>query len=164
MRISGIIFILIFAIIGAWQSLDRATSTPTAAAPEPTLPAPATEVAPSAAATTFATPESAQPAEDLVVHDVSIYDLDGNLAYQGDVDLGPTLDRIARGESDPHANDGAVFQNREGLLPHEKSGYYHEYVVRTPGLDSVGPQRLILGADGEVYYTPDHYATFTRIR
>ena len=164
MRTSGLLIILIFALIGAWQSVDRGAATPTATALQPTLPAPATESGQVGAATAVATPESAEPAEDLVVHDVSIYDLDGNLAYQGDIDLGPTLDRIARGESDPHANDGAVFQNREGLLPREKSDYYHEYVVRTPGLDAVGPQRLILGADGEVYYTPDHYATFTRIR
>ena len=74
------------------------------------------------------------------------------------------FDRIERGESDPHDNDGSVFQNREGLLPDQPRGYYREYVVRTPGLSSVGPQRLILGENGEAYYTSDHYESFTQVR
>ena len=54
---------------------------------------------------------------------------------------------------------------RERLLPVKSdSSYYHEYVVRTPGLSAVGPQRLILGRDGEAYYTPDHYDTFIRVK
>ena len=94
-----------------------------------------------------------------------MYDLDGKLAYQGDVDLGPTLERIAAGIRDPHPNDGTVFQNRERRLPSKSDGqYYREYVVRTPGLREVGPQRLITGKDGEAYYTPDHYDTFIRIK
>ena len=102
--------------------------------------------------------------ESLIMQDVQVYDLGGNLAYQGDVDLAPVLDRIERGESDPHDNDGSVFGNYEGLLPKKPQGYYHEYVVRTPGLRSVGPQRLILGENGEAYYTPDHYESFTQVR
>jgi ribonuclease T1 len=102
--------------------------------------------------------------DSLVMRDVKIYDLDGDLAYEGDIDLVLVLDRIERGESDSHDNDGSVFQNREGLLPDKPSGYYREYVVRTPGLSSVGPQRLILGENGEAYYTADHYESFTQVR
>lgn len=168
LRIAGFIIIAIFALVSAWQNYGTAAPDPTAPARSSEPAAPAVTEA-SEGATIEATQEAiATPAsesgDDLVIRDVSIYDVDGNLAYQGDIDLAPTLDRIARGESDPHANDGGVFQNREGLLPKEAKGYYHEYVVRTPGLDAVGPQRLILGEGGEVYYTPDHYATFTRIR
>lgn len=79
------------------------------------------------------------------------------------VDLGPALARIAAGEKDPHRNDGAVFHNRSGSLPRKPRGYYREYVVRTPGLSGPGPQRLVLGKEGEVYYSPDHYDTFLRI-
>jgi filamentous hemagglutinin len=157
MRIAGFIIIALFAAVSAWQNLGADTST--AIPPIRTSAPVATEDAAAAE-----TPQTADDADALIVRDVSIYDVDGDLAYAGDVDLAPTLDRIERGESDPHDNDGAVFQNREGLLPAQDRGYYHEYVVRTPGLDAVGPQRLILGAEGEVYYTPDHYATFTRIR
>jgi ribonuclease T1 len=158
MRILGIVILLLFALVSNWETLSG--GSPTSASTRTPATRPTAAETPEVAAT----PDTAPASDDLIVHDVSIYDLDGNLAYQGDVDLGPTLDRIARGESDSHPNDGAVFQNREGLLPDQDGGYYHEYVVRTPGLDSVGPQRLILGASGEVYYTPDHYQTFTQIR
>lgn len=167
LRLAGFAIIAIFALISAWQNFGAAATDPTATA-RPSKPT-ATDAAAWDVATTEATQQvvstlGSEASGDLVMHDVSIYDVDGNLAYRGDIDLAPTLDRIARGESDPHSNDGTVFQNREGLLPKQASGYYHEYVVRTPGLDAVGPQRLIIGESGEMYYTPDHYATFTRIR
>jgi filamentous hemagglutinin len=100
----------------------------------------------------------------LVVPDVAVRDLDGRVAWRGDVDLAPVLARIARGEEDPHRGDGAVFGNREGRLPTRPRGYYREYVVRTPGMKAVGPQRLVVGRDGEVFYTADHYGTFTLVR
>lgn len=101
---------------------------------------------------------------DLVVRGVEVRDLDGQVAWRGDVDLAPELARIAAGERDPHRNDGGVFQNREGLLPDRSRGHYREYVVRTPGISHAGPQRLVIGADGEVFYTHDHYRSFRRIR
>jgi ribonuclease T1 len=112
------------------------------------------------------TPTQAQSSQDdsLVMRDVKIYDLDGNLAYEGDIDLAPVFDRIERGERDSHDNDGSTFGNREGLLPKKERGYYTEYVVRTPGMRSVGPQRLVLGENGEAYYTADHYESFIQVR
>lgn len=117
-------------------------------------------------------PEPSPPATEsidtgdggLVVRDVAVRDLDGRVVWRGDVDLAPALARIQAGESDPHRNDGGVFQNREGLLPDRSRGHYREYVVRTPGISHAGPQRLVIGADGEVYYTHDHYRSFQRIR
>ena len=103
-------------------------------------------------------------AAELVMEDVQIYDLDGRVAYEGDVDLRPELERIEAGVSDPHENDGATFGNREGLLPEQSRGYYREFVVRTPGINHAGPQRIVLGEAGEAYYTPDHYETFRRIQ
>lgn len=100
----------------------------------------------------------------LVVRSVEVRDMDGRVAWRGDVDLASTLARIAAGESDPHRNDGGVFQNREGLLPARSRGYYREYVVRTPGISHAGPQRLVVGSGGEVYYTHDHYRSFRRLR
>lgn len=109
--------------------------------------------------------EQAAPAQQsLLVRDVEVRDLDGRVAWRGDVDLAPALARIAAGERDPHRNDGGVFQNREGLLPARASGYYREYVIRTPGISHAGPQRLVIGRDDEVYYTHDHYRSFRRIR
>ncbi len=79
-------------------------------------------------------------------------------------ELRSTLDRISRGEKNPHRNDGAIFRNREGRLPERPQGYYKEYVHPTRGSSGPGTQRIIQGANGEVYYTPDHYKTFIQIR
>ncbi len=87
----------------------------------------------------------------------------GKAVLHGTVDLGPTLDRIARGERSPYRHDGSVFGNREGRLPKMPSGWYREYVVPTPGVPGPGPQRLVVGKDGEVFYTPDHYETFRHL-
>jgi filamentous hemagglutinin len=111
-----------------------------------------------------ATALAARVAESLIMRDQRIYALDGSLAYRGDVDLQPVLDRIEAGERDRHPNDGSVFANREGRLPRKPRGYYTEWVIRTSGLREVGPQRLITGQQGEVYYTPDHYDSFVRVR
>lgn len=71
-----------------------------------------------------------------------------------------TLRRIEAGGPFPYTKDGTVFGNREGRLPKEKSGYYREYTVDTPGSDDRGARRIITGNAGERYYTSDHYATF----
>lgn len=84
----------------------------------------------------------------------------GRVVFSGTMDLGPTLDRIARGERYPHRNDGSVFANRERRLPKKPNEWYREYVVPTPGEQGPGPQRIIIGREGEAFYTPDHYGTF----
>jgi len=67
---------------------------------------------------------------------------------------------ITSGGPFPYDRDGMVFGNRERLLPAERSGYYHEYTVDTPGSDDRGARRLITGSEGELYYTADHYESF----
>lgn len=57
-------------------------------------------------------------------------------------------------------DDGAVFENREKVLPGKGSGYYHEYTVPTPGSADRGVRRLVTGAGRELYYTGDHYRSF----
>jgi ribonuclease T1 len=68
--------------------------------------------------------------------------------------------RIDSGGPFQYREDGVTFQNREGLLPSEPGGYYREYTVATPGAADRGARRLILGRQGELYYTPDHYRSF----
>lgn len=70
------------------------------------------------------------------------------------------LDLIEQGGPYVHAQDGSVFENREGLLPARASGHYREYTVETPGEDDRGARRIVAGADGERYWTEDHYASF----
>ena len=54
---------------------------------------------------------------------------------------------------------GDRFGNYEGLLP---DGDYRECDVNYEG-GYRGAERLIYGADGSVYYTNDHYKTFTQL-
>ncbi len=74
-----------------------------------------------------------------------------------------TIALIDAGGPFPFSQDGAVFENREGLLPDRRSGYYHEYTVITPGSADRGARRIVSGADGEMYWTPDHYDSFAWI-
>ncbi|MFF0424411.1 ribonuclease domain-containing protein [Streptomyces sp. NPDC004520] len=75
-----------------------------------------------------------------------------------------TLRLIDAGGPFPYSQDGVVFQNREGVLPAHTYGYYHEYTVKTPGIDTRGARRIVTGnAVDEDYYTSDHYATFDLI-
>jgi filamentous hemagglutinin len=102
-------------------------------------------------------------ATDTIVPSQTIYDLDGNVAFRGDIDLTATLARIRTGERLQFRNDGSTFENRERRLPRQPVGYYQEYVHPTAGLDGPGPQRVVIGKEGEAYYTPDHYRSFQRV-
>ena len=74
-----------------------------------------------------------------------------------------TIGLIQRGGPFPYRQDGAVFQNRERLLPARPNGYYHEYTVKTPGSPDRGARRIIAGDKGELYYTDDHYDSFRQV-
>jgi ribonuclease T1 len=75
-----------------------------------------------------------------------------------------TVALIRKGGPYPYARDGAIFGNREEVLPKQKRGYYREYTVKTPGERTRGARRIVAGASGELYYTDDHYNTFRRVR
>ena len=53
---------------------------------------------------------------------------------------------------------GDRFGNYEGTLP---EGDYHECDIDTPGADRRGAKRLVYSDDGRIYYTEDHYESFT---
>ena len=74
-----------------------------------------------------------------------------------------TLALIRAGGPYPHARDGSVFANREGLLPRAARGTYREYTVMTPGRKDRGPRRIVAVGRTEFYYTEDHYRSFRRI-
>jgi ribonuclease T1 len=74
-----------------------------------------------------------------------------------------TLDDIANGGPYPFAKDDSIFQNREQLLPLRSNGHYREYTVVTPGESDRGARRIVAGANGELYYTSDHYDSFYEI-
>jgi ribonuclease T1 len=74
-----------------------------------------------------------------------------------------TLLLIDDGGPYPYSQDGSTFQNRERLLPDQGGGYYQEFTVDTPGLNHRGPLRIVTGADGEMFWTDDHYESFAQI-
>jgi len=74
-----------------------------------------------------------------------------------------TLGFIRKGGPFPFRKDGTVFGNREGLLPRHDRGYYREYTVVTRGAGDRGGRRIVAGRDGELYYSDDHYRSFSRI-
>jgi RHS repeat-associated protein len=69
----------------------------------------------------------------------------------------------------PGTKAGSTFQNRDGKLPTTdstgKSITYKEHDVNNKvanqGRDS---ERFVSGSDGSVYYTNDHYNTFTKVK
>ena len=60
-----------------------------------------------------------------------------------------------------YAIGGDKFGNREGLLPKEKGRQYYECDIDTDGAKSRGAKRIVFSNDGLIYYTDDHYESFT---
>lgn len=56
---------------------------------------------------------------------------------------------------------GSHFGNYEGLLPEKKGRSYQECDIDTLGASSRGAKRIVYSSDGLIYYTEDHYASFT---
>lgn len=56
---------------------------------------------------------------------------------------------------------GDKFGNREGILPKEKGRTYRECDIDTLGAESRGAKRIVYSNDGLIYYTEDHYESFT---
>ncbi|MBO4449312.1 MAG: ribonuclease, partial [Clostridiales bacterium] len=56
---------------------------------------------------------------------------------------------------------GDRYGNYEGLLPEKKGRQYTECDIGTLGKSSRGAKRIVFSNDGLIYYTKDHYKTFT---
>ncbi|MBR5046778.1 MAG: ribonuclease, partial [Eubacterium sp.] len=71
------------------------------------------------------------------------------------------------GSLDEYAEDcsigGDYFGNREGLLPVVKGRTYYECDIDTMNARKRGSKRIIYSNDGQIYYTDDHYESFTLI-
>ncbi|MEA3306170.1 MAG: ribonuclease domain-containing protein [Elusimicrobiota bacterium] len=91
------------------------------------------------------------------------------------------IGKIVRNEQLQFSSDGQTFGNREKRLPIKDYGFYKEYTFIPPknspkvimigdveykigpSYSYRGPERLIIGGNEIVYYTPDHYAKFVRL-
>ncbi len=56
---------------------------------------------------------------------------------------------------------GSHFGNYEGLLPETEGREWTECDIDTLGADNRGAKRIVFSNDGLIYYTEDHYKTFT---
>ena len=104
-------------------------------------------------ATTYADLAPAEPTTDLPSMAVSQLPREGI----------ETLTLIRDDGPFPYDQDGATFQNREGILPKQPRGFYAEYTVVTPGEDDRGARRIVAGDDGSRFYTADHYSSFREV-
>ena len=68
-----------------------------------------------------------------------------------------SLERYAPGK----CIGGDTFYNREGLLPQKAGRTYKECDIDTLGKSSRGAKRIVFSNDGLIYYTSDHYQSFT---
>ena len=71
------------------------------------------------------------------------------------------------GGLDPYIKGGCIggdsFSNAEGLLPKASGRKYYECDVGTLGADQRGARRLVYSNDGLIFYTEDHYASYTQL-
>lgn len=58
---------------------------------------------------------------------------------------------------------GDVFGNYEGNLPAKEGRIYYECDIDTGGDKKRGAKRIVFSNDGLIYYTEDHYETFTQL-
>ena len=58
---------------------------------------------------------------------------------------------------------GGEYMNLEGRLPPAPGRIWHECDIDTLGKKSRGAKRIVFSNDGLIYYTADHYETFTPI-
>lgn len=172
---------------GENASLDRTpilTETPTQdATPTPTptqTPAPTETLAPTNTQVPTNTPvltetpaPTSTPAPEISIEEdgwyyskeeVALYlytyeKLPGN--YLTKAEAKETLGWSGGGLPDGYAIGGDKFGNREGLLPKENGRQYYECDIDTNGKGSRGVKRIVFSNDGLIYYTEDHYASFT---
>ena len=100
-------------------------------------------------------------AEDVSLYLYTYGYLPGNFITKNEArDLGwdgGSVEKYAEG----CAIGGDKFGNREGLLPRAEGRQYYECDIDTNGQKSRGAKRIVFSNDGLIYYTEDHYESFT---
>ena len=101
--------------------------------------------------------------EDVAAYIYKFHKVPGNYITKNEAKKlgwsGGSLSKIAPGKS----IGGDVFTNREKILP--EGHRYIECDIDTDGGDTRGAKRIVYSADDfKIYYTDDHYSTFTEIK
>ncbi len=165
---SIIVAVVVVLAIAGWNAFvrdgggaDDAASTTSVESVTPTTDSTASTAAPSPTSlrpSTSTTSTSTAVAPAGAVSDLPVASVDDLPDEALD-----TLALIEAGGPYPFDQDDGVFGNREGLLPDAYDGYYREYTVITPGEGDRGARRFVVGDDGEVFYTDDHYESFVEV-
>ena len=125
--------------------------------PVPEAPAPETETQPES----LAEDGSYTTKEDLALYIHTYGHLPGNFVTKEEARAagweGGGLDDVLPGM----CIGGDRFGNREGLLPEAKGRSWTECDVNTLHAKSRGAERIVFSNDGLIYYTGDHYDSFT---
>ena len=169
--------LVVFSLLGGCRPAQNASRTEAADFPELTkepelallTPAPDTDAPATAAPTPEPTATPLSITEDGVYtskEDVALYlhvygRLPNNFITKKQAQKlgwpGGSLEKYAPGK----CIGGDWFGNYEGLLPSAKGREYHECDIDTLGAKRRGEKRIIYSNDGLIYYTEDHYETFT---
>ncbi len=157
---------MLIVATGLLGGCHRSPETPVPSVTAPTAPTvgvSGTRTGPSATAY----PTSPRPSRSVTTKPVASIDPATGLGIiresQLTAEARRTLTLIRRGEPYPYSRDGIVYNNYNRVLPQHPKGWYHEFTVPTPGESDRGARRLILGKDGALFYTADHYTTFRLI-
>ena len=163
-----VIALAVLLVLALWYLLPSKGETN---APQPTATAAALQTLPPQETDT---PETDLPEADLLdpdgsytsKEDVALYihqygHLPSNFITKRDAEkLGWT-----GGSLEPYAPGmcigGSRFGNYEGLLPEVPGRTYTECDIDTLGKNSRGAKRIVFSNDGLIYYTDDHYESFT---
>lgn len=101
--------------------------------------------------------------EDVAAYLIQYGHLPGNFVTKAEARkagwIGGSLEKILPGK----CIGGDSFGNQEGLLPRAKGRSWRECDINTLGKKSRGSERLIWSNDGLIYYTGDHYESFTLV-
>ncbi len=153
---------------------DLSSETSSAASSEDSFSASSKKTSSKTASVTSKSPETASTAAQTVVEsgsytakeDVALYlhlfgHLPGNFITKSQASAlgwtGGGLESYAPGK----CIGGDYFGNYEGLLPEKGGRKYTECDIGTLGASSRGAKRIVFSNDGLVYYTSDHYESFT---
>lgn len=139
-------------------------------AASPTTPASTTKAAPPDTAEATTAPETERKLDRNGSYtsrdDVALYihqygKLPGNFITKAEAQKlgwsGGSLEKYAPGKS----IGGNRFGNYEGKLPKKSGRTYTECDIDTRGASARGAKRIVFSNDGLIYYTNDHYNTFT---
>lgn len=163
----GVLVVLLAVRIATWPR--QGEPTPTVVTVTATAPASSDPSSAGPGARPSSAGPGAEPSTDPGTDDSGATDPESGLAWVDLADLPPqaadTVRLIEAGGPFRYSQDGAVFSNREGVLPAKSRGYYREYTVPTPGSRDRGARRIVTGdRDRILYWTADHYDSFERIR